>query len=108
MVLASRGKLRTDSFRSLNLPRPLQVVSSREGEPQVVQFRSGSEGVGVARIRECWRVEDRWWTEQPVSRTYYELELEDGRIITLFHDALGDQWHEQRVGPVSGSSDWGL
>ena len=41
----------------------------------------------VALVREEWRVVDRWWTEEPVVRGYFELVLESGgswrRTLTL-------------------------
>lgn len=60
-------------------------------------MQSGSGMQPVARVRDRWRIDDRWWTETPVSRMYFELELADGRLLTLFRDQLGDAWYEQRV-----------
>ena len=34
---------------------------------------------GVALVREEWRVVDRWWTEEPVDRRYFDVVLETGR-----------------------------
>jgi hypothetical protein len=29
---------------------------------------------------------------------YYELELADGQVVTLFHDRLADRWYRQTYG----------
>ena len=49
-------------------------------------------------LLDCYRTDDRWWTEQRIARLYYELLLEDGRTLTIFHDEMADTWHEQRYG----------
>ena len=35
----------------------------------------------VALVREEWRVVDRWWTEDPVSRRYFEVVLDSGQNV---------------------------
>jgi hypothetical protein len=47
----------------------------------------------VAQVREHYRTDDRWWTDVPLSRDYYELLLECGRPITLYLDRLQDHWY---------------
>jgi hypothetical protein len=51
--------------------------------------------VRVVSVREEWRVVDRWWTEQPVRRRYFEVVLESGRNVVVFLDELGDRWYRQ-------------
>ena len=96
MVPASGGDLRPDSLRPLNLPRPVRVLAGPDGEPGWVE--AGRRMERVASLRDRWRVDDRWWTEQPVTRLYYELELEGGEIVTLFQDSTSGFWYAQRVG----------
>jgi hypothetical protein len=50
----------------------------------------------VAVVREEWRVVDRWWTEDPVSRRYFELVLETGQNAIVFHDEEHGRWFTQR------------
>ena len=50
---------------------------------------------GVALVREEWRVVDRWWTEEPVSRRYFELVLESGERAVVFRDEEGRGWFSQ-------------
>jgi Cdc6-like AAA superfamily ATPase len=46
-------------------------------------------------VREEWRVVDRWWTEKPVRRHYFEVVLENGRNVVVFLDELDDRWYRQ-------------
>ena len=94
MVVTPGREPRPPQLRPLNLPQPVRVIPGADGEPRAVRVRSRTEP--VLRVRDRWRVDDHWWTEEPVSRMYYELELADGRLLTLFHDTLHDQWCQQR------------
>jgi hypothetical protein len=51
--------------------------------------------VGVEEVREDWLVEDRWWTERPIRRHYWELITGQGRNVVVFHDMLADRWFSQ-------------
>jgi hypothetical protein len=44
------------------------------------------DGERVEAIRESWLVEDRWWTERPLRRRYWELVSVRGRNLVVFHD----------------------
>ena len=52
----------------------------------------------VLDVLDCYQTDDRWWTQAPVSRTYYDLLLEDGRTATVYHDHVAQAWSEQRYG----------
>jgi hypothetical protein len=47
-------------------------------------------------VREEWRVVDRWWTEEPVCRRYFEVVLESGQNTVVFRDDQQGQWFSQR------------
>jgi hypothetical protein len=47
-------------------------------------------------VRESWLVEDRWWTDQPLRRRYWELVSESGRDFIVFHDLGSGRWLRQR------------
>jgi len=61
-----------------------------DGTPRQVNARS------VMLVREEWRVVDRWWTDDPVSRRYFDLVLEDGERCVVFHDLERGGWFTQR------------
>jgi hypothetical protein len=39
---------------------------------------------------------DRWWTEAPVVRRYFEVVLETGENTVVFHDGARGRWFTQR------------
>jgi hypothetical protein len=51
----------------------------------------------VAAVREEWRVVDRWWTEEPVRRRYFEVVLQTGRNVVVFRDELSGKWYRQQA-----------
>jgi hypothetical protein len=61
-----------------------------DGSPRVVNR------LRVALVREEWRVVDRWWTEDPVSRRYFDLVLESGQNVVVFRDEEVSCWFSQR------------
>jgi hypothetical protein len=61
-----------------------------EGELPVAVDR-----VRVAAVREEWRVDDRWWTGEPVERRYFEALLETGRNVVVFRDEANGAWFRQ-------------
>jgi hypothetical protein len=74
----------------LNTPSPALVEESFDGTPRQVNRQP------VAVVREEWRVVDRWWTEKPVSRRYFEVVLESGQNVVVFRDQEGGGWFSQR------------
>jgi hypothetical protein len=77
--------------RRLGVPRPARVTASaRDGRPLRVDGRE------VDAVRESWLVEDRWWTDQPVRRRYWEVVTVCGRNLEVFHDLEAGTWHRQR------------
>ena len=94
---APRAPLGAGGLRALNLPQAADVAVDERGLPRMV--RLGRTSVRVAGISDVWKVEDGWWREEPeqVSRLYFELILENGAQMTLYHDLLRGSWHEQRA-----------
>ena len=74
----------------LNAPRPIHVEPELDGSPQRVNRR------GVALVREEWRVVDRWWTEEPVHRRYFDVVLEGGENAVVYRDEEAGGWFSQR------------
>jgi hypothetical protein len=50
-------------------------------------------------LREEWRVVDRWWTEEPVARRYFEVVLESGENVVVFYEKREERasWFSQRA-----------
>ena len=93
MVKDTGAPVGPDALRPLNAPTPVQVRADDAGRPARVRRRR--RWVEVARTADHWRIDDEWWREYPLSRTYYRVLLEDGQPLTLFLDDVAGQWYEQ-------------
>jgi hypothetical protein len=76
--------------RRLAVPRRVTVSPGEDGCPQIVDGRT------VDAVRESWLVEDRWWTERPLRRRYWEVVTTCGRDEIVFHDLEHGRWWRQR------------
>jgi hypothetical protein len=97
MVTHPGTSVGTHGLRPLGLPQARQVEVSDLGLPHALVLHG--HPVTVERIEEVWRLAEAWWREDPIARTYVRVLLEDGRLVTLFHDDTcvpGDGWYEQR------------
>jgi hypothetical protein len=74
----------------LNQPQAVVVEERFDGTPRLVNREE------VAVVREEWRVLDRWWTEEPISRRYFEVVLESGQNVVVFRDEDQGGWFSQR------------
>ena len=75
----------------INAPTPALVEASAVGIPVRVNRQA------VALVREEWRVVDRWWTDEPVDRRYFEVVLESGRNVCVYRDGERACWFTQRA-----------
>jgi hypothetical protein len=78
-------------LRRLGMPQAVVVAVGHRGVPATIR------SVAVDTVAEEWVVEDRWWTDEPLRRRYFELVLVDGRNVVVFRDATGGGWWAQRV-----------
>jgi hypothetical protein len=90
MVAHPRNQGDSRAARRLNEPRPARV-EARDGIPAAVS------GARVASVREEWHVSDRWWTEEPVRRRYFDLVLETGENVAVFLDEEQERWFTQKA-----------
>lgn len=84
---------RPTRLRPLNRPRSACVETDEHGTPLAV--RLSQRRLAVESVLETWRIDDEWWRDNPVSRLYWRVLLEDGRIIDIFHDLVHDRWARQ-------------
>ena len=75
----------------INEPRQALVEASFDGTPRKVNRQ------GVALVREEWRIVDRWWTEEPISRRYFDVVLESGQTTVVFRDEERGGWFSQKA-----------
>ena len=90
MVTDSRDARALRTAGRLNEPRPARVEANFDGTPRQVNHQP------VVLVREEWRVLDRWWTDEPVTRRYFEVVLETGENTVVFKDGTGGGWFTQR------------
>jgi hypothetical protein len=76
--------------RRLNAPQAALVETHVDGAPRSVNRQQ------VALVREEWRVVDRWWTEEPVDRRYFDVVLASGENVVVFLDGEAQRWFSQR------------
>ncbi len=75
--------------RRLAQPRPVAVRTGSNGRPVKVNRQE------VIAIRESWLVEDRWWSDTPLRRRYWEVITKQGRNIVVFRDLFSGRWFTQ-------------
>jgi hypothetical protein len=91
-VVADTGSTRARGAAGrLNPPRPALVETGVDGTPRIVNREE------VSIVREEWRVVDRWWTDEPVDRRYFEVVLESGRNTAVYFDREAQSWFTQRA-----------
>ena len=90
MVAHSRGESSSRTARRLNEPR-LAIVEIDNGAPTTV------DRVRVEAVRDEWRVHERWWTESPLRRRYFEVVLATGENAAVYLDETSGHWYRQRA-----------
>jgi hypothetical protein len=91
VVTHSRSTRTTRPTRRLNAPRPALVEAHADCTPCRVNRQE------VALVREEWRIVDRWWTEEPIDRCYFDLVLETGENAVVYRDGETGMWFSQRA-----------
>jgi hypothetical protein len=91
LVANPRAASVAGSARRLNAPQSAFVETHVDGSPRSVNRQQ------VAVVREEWRVVDRWWTEQPIDRRYFDVVLASGENAVVFLDGEAQRWFTQRA-----------
>jgi CO dehydrogenase/acetyl-CoA synthase delta subunit len=76
--------------KRLSVPLRVVVEAGDDGVPLLIADRE------VEAVRESWLVEDRWWTDRPLRRRYWEVVTKSGRNDVVFHDLESGRWWRQR------------
>jgi hypothetical protein len=76
--------------RRLSVPKRVAVDADADGRPQAIDERR------VDAVRESWLIEDRWWTDKPLRRFYWEIVTTCGRDEVVFQDLRSGRWWRQR------------
>ena len=74
-------------------PREIGVIAGQYGGPAAIALKKRERK--VVSVRNIWRIDDEWWREE-ISRLYFELELDNALVITVFHDLIAGTWYQQK------------
>ncbi|MCL4368561.1 MAG: error-prone DNA polymerase [Actinobacteria bacterium] len=96
MVSHPRASLGARALQPLGAPVSLWVRADPAGHPLAVRKARWSEPRAVVRVQDRWRIDDEWWRDHPIARFYYTVLLDDGTLLTLYHDLIANTWFEQR------------
>ena len=81
-------------LKALGQPKLVVVRTDEQCDPVHVRL-PGKTARRVAVIRERWQIDDEWW-RQAISRKYRTIVLDDGRVLTLYHDLIDGVWYVQK------------
>jgi hypothetical protein len=95
LVKPSAFSTQQSDLRPLNAPSPLRVEKDEQGRIIAIWRQGRLTPRTIAAIQDRWRIDDEWWREHAISRMYYEIVLDDGTLLTMYHDLLADAWFEQ-------------
>jgi len=92
-MVADTGKaLRADTLKPLNLPEPVNVEEDARGLPVALKTKRRQI---ITAIEDRWRIDDEWW-RQEIARRYFDVELNNGSVTTVFQDLITGKWYRQR------------
>ena len=94
MVKTARETPGPSALLPLNQPSPVRV-EAHEGWPVAILAR-GSVRREITSTEDVWRVEEEWWRDASIVRTYFEVLIDTGRRMTLFFDHASSSWYWQR------------
>lgn len=97
MVADTGTAPRSSDIRSLNAPRPVRVDVGEDNLPMAIGTKDRKTSAPVSEVLDNWRIDDEWWRNQPVSRLYYRVVLEDGTMTGLFQDLTSGRWYQQQL-----------
>jgi protein ImuB len=91
------------AVRALRPPLALAVEVDARGRPlAVAPVTRGEAGEGAARRPELrgavrvaagpWRLEEGWWSETPMERDYWDVEIAGGGLWRIYRDAASGDW----------------
>ncbi|MEQ8833160.1 MAG: hypothetical protein RIB67_01795 [Miltoncostaeaceae bacterium] len=76
--------------RPVGVPAPARVIATPVGTPHAVVIDGRRRR--VLAVRDDWRIQDRWWTDAPVDRHYFEVVVEPGRLMVIYRERPSDDW----------------
>jgi hypothetical protein len=81
----TRKAMGINASKPLNQPESVCVEENSSGMPSAVKLKQRHS---IVAIEDCWRIDDEWWRDEPVSRIYYAVILGSGRRMVLCKDLI--------------------
>jgi protein ImuB len=82
--MGGRRAIQNSEFKIQNSIRLVSLASEPGATPRIQ---------GLVRVAAGpWAVEDGWWSDQPVERDYWDVELSGGRLVRIFCDRTTGDW----------------
>jgi protein ImuB len=91
------------AVRVLRPPVELEVLTDGEGDAERLQSVATVNGAkpeikGLVRVAAGpWNLEEGWWTDRPVARDYWDVELSGGQLLRLYRDRESQTWYADGI-----------
>ena len=83
-AVTQNSKLKTQNSETASSLRLVSVASEPGATPRVQ---------GLVRVAAGpWTLEDGWWSDQPVERDYWDVELSGGGLYRIYRDRTTGEW----------------
>jgi hypothetical protein len=92
MVQNPRKTLCAGTLKPVNLPEPVSVDETDTGKPIAVRMPGKQV---IQAIDDCWRIDDEWWRNEPISRLYYTVRSARGQRLIIYKDLINGKWYRQ-------------
>ncbi|MBS21820.1 MAG: hypothetical protein CL739_06990 [Chloroflexi bacterium] len=79
------------SVMAINIPKKIKV-QELSNIPKFISLYGG-DNLKV-KVLDIWKI-DLWWTQNPISRTYYNVSTPDNKVMTIFKDTVEKRWYRQ-------------
>lgn len=81
----------------LNAPVAVAVrVDAQTRLPTRVRTPRSKRWLRVEHVLDAWQIDDRWWTEEPVRRSYFACQTDTGSVLTIYFDVTEGGWYGHR------------
>ena len=61
-------------------------------------IKFGRKYASITSIIDEWEVTEGWWTDQPICRRYFKVNVNDGKNLIIFKDLSNNLWYKQIFG----------
>lgn len=92
------------AVRVLRPPIAIEVQESDRHRPTAIAPITGEGSDKLPRLQGAirvasgpWELEEEWWSEQPTTRHYWDIELDDGGLYRIYRDRESGGWYADGI-----------